>query len=118
MIPLEESIAKVCHEANRAYCAALGDHSQKPWAEAPAWQRQSAVTGVQFVIANPDAGPDASHNSWLAEKQAAGWNYGARKDEANKLHPCFVPYDALPAEQKVKDYIFGAIVRAMASNQG
>ncbi len=108
-----EAIAKVCHEANRAYCAALGDRSQKPWAEAPEWQRASAANGVRFIAANPQAGPDASHNSWLAEKREGGWKYGAFKDEVNKLHPCFVPYDQLPVEQKAKDYIFGGIARAM-----
>jgi hypothetical protein len=110
--PLDR-IAKVCHEANRAYCTALGDHSQPAWADAPQWQIDSARNGVQFIIDNPSAPPSSSHDSWLAEKRADGWKYGTYKDPANKLHPCFVPYDELPVEQKAKDYIFGAIVRAM-----
>ena len=105
-------VAKICHEANRAYCAALGDHSQLSWEEAPAWQRDSAVKGVKFIRENPDASPSASHESWLAEKTAGGWSYGAVKDPIKKEHPCFVPYNELPTEQKAKDYIFGAIVRA------
>ena len=108
-----DHIAKVCHEANRAYCQAIGDNSQPAWANAPEWQRSSARAGVQFIIDNPNAGPDASHNSWLAQKEREGWKYGAHKDPEAKLHPCFVPYEALPVEQKAKDYIFGAIVRAM-----
>ena len=28
-------IAMICHEANRAYCAANGDESQPSWNEAP-----------------------------------------------------------------------------------
>lgn len=113
-----EQIARVCHEANRAYCAALGDNSQPSWDDAPDWQKQSAVTGVGFILDNPDAGPSASHDSWLAEKERDGWVYGEVKDpNANPpTHPCFVPYEELPAEQKAKDYIFGAIVRAMASS--
>lgn len=43
-----EDIAKVCHEANRAYCAGIGDHSQKSWEESPDWQRTSAINGVKF----------------------------------------------------------------------
>ena len=105
--------AGVCHEANRGYCAALGDTSQMPWADAPEWQKESARKGVQFIIENPDAGPSASHESWLAEKVATGWSYGPVEDPEAKTHPCFVPYDQLPVEQKAKDYIFGAIVRAM-----
>ena len=107
-----EAIAKICHEANRAYCAALGDHSQPAWENAPDWQRQSAVTGVRFSIENPNAPPSASHDSWLAEKERDGWKFGEVKDAEAKTHPCFVPYDALPVEQKAKDYIFQAIVRA------
>lgn len=107
-----EAIAKICHEANRAYCAALGDNSQPAWESAPDWQRQSAVTGVRFSIENPDAPPSASHDSWLAEKERDGWKFGEVKDPEAKTHPCFMPYDALPVEQKAKDYIFQAIVRA------
>lgn len=107
-------VAKVCHEANRAYCAALGDISQAPWPDAPEWQRDSARAGVRFIRANPDAGPSASHGSWLAEKERDGWRYGPVKDPERKEHPCYVPYDQLPVEQRAKDHIFGAIVRAMS----
>lgn len=108
-----KTIARVCHEANRAYCQALGDDSQPAWEDAPEWQRSSALNGVQFHLANPDAGPSHSHEEWLKEKAAAGWKYGPVKDPEKKEHPCFVPYDQLPAEQKAKDYIFRAIVHAM-----
>lgn len=108
-----KTIARVCHEANRAYCQALGDNSQPAWEDAPEWQRSSAINGVQFHLANPDAGPSHSHDEWLKEKAATGWKYGPVKDPEKKEHPCFVPYDQLPAEQKAKDYIFRAIVHAM-----
>lgn len=106
-------IARVCHEVNRAYCAALGDHSQPAWQDAPEWQRDSAYKGVMHTLGNPDAKPSDSHESWLAEKRAAGWKYGPVKDPEKKEHPCFVPYDDLPAEQKAKDFIFQAVVRAL-----
>lgn len=109
-----ESIAKVCHEINRAYCTALGDLSQPAWDDAPQWQRDSAINGVRFHIANPLAGPDHSHNAWLAEKRAAGWKYGPVKDPDAKEHPCFVPYDELPREQQAKDYLFREVVHQLA----
>ena len=88
---LVEEIARLCHEANRGYCAALGDHSQPTWEDAPQWQRDSAIAGVNFILENPDVGPSASHESWLAQKQADGWKYGPVKDPVAKEHPCFVP---------------------------
>lgn len=109
-----EDLARVAHEVNRAYCLALGDASQLPWEEAPDWQRTSATKGAQFHLDNPDAPPSRSHEEWLAEKGATGWTYGPVKDPDLKQHPCFVPYDQLPAEQKAKDFIFSAVVAALA----
>lgn len=108
-------IAKTAHEINRAYCASLGDLSQPAWEDAPDWQRSSAIDGVKFHLANLLAGPDQSHNNWLAEKQAAGWKYGPVKDPERKEHPCFVPYDQLPKEQQAKDYLFRATVHQLAA---
>lgn len=103
-------IARVAHEINRAYCASLGDTSQPAWEDAPEWQQQSAIAGVEMHLANPDATPEQSHESWLAQKVAAGWVYGEVKDAEKKQHPCCVPYDQLPPEQKAKDYLFRAAV--------
>jgi hypothetical protein len=38
--------ARAAHEANRAYCGALGDWSQPSWDAAPQWQKDSARNGV------------------------------------------------------------------------
>lgn len=108
-----EFIAKVCHEANRGYCEALGDTSQVPWEEAPQWQRDSAVLGVRFHMEDLERGPEASHGSWLAQKALDGWVYGEEKDAEAKTHPCMVPFSELPMEQQTKDFIFRAIVHAM-----
>lgn len=105
-------IARVCHEANRALCEAYGDTTQKQWEESPTWQKESAISGVRFHIEHPDAGPDASHVEWMRHKEADGWKYGAVKNESAKEHPCMVPYEQLPVEQRVKDYVFRAIVHA------
>lgn len=108
-------IAHACHEVNRAYCAKmLNDASQLPWAAAPEWQRQSAINGVVHALNHPRAKPEDSHESWLAEKREQGWKYGPVKNPEAKEHPCFLPYDQLPTEQKRKDAIFLAVVRALA----
>ena len=107
-----EQIARVCHAANLEYCECIGDSSQKPWDQAEQWQRESAIKGVEFALMNPDAPASAQHDAWLQDKYAAGWTYGAVKDPTLKTHPCCVPYNDLPAEQRAKDYLFRAIVRA------
>ena len=108
-----EDIARVCHEANRAYCECLGDTSQLPWAKAPQWQRESCINGVIFYDLHPDAGPEVSHRNWMAEKHREGWTYGKVKDVERRKHPCMVPYHQLPVEQRLKDALFVGIVRAL-----
>jgi hypothetical protein len=110
-----EQIAKVCHETNRAYCETIGDNSQPKWEDAPEWQRQSAINGVSYHMKNPDAKPEDSHNSWLKEKELDGWQFGLVKDPEKKEHPCFVPYEQLPEEQKKKDSLFISIVHTLQS---
>jgi hypothetical protein len=111
-----EQIARICHETNRAYCQSIGDHSQPAWEDAPQWQRESAIKRVKFHVAHLSAGtkpaPSAIHEAWLAEKREQGWKYGPVKDAAKKEHPCFMPYDGLPLDQRMKDYLFAAINEA------
>lgn len=108
-----EDIARVAHEANRAYCLGLGDTSQPAWDDAPGWQKDSAIEGVLHVLDNPHVGPEASHASWSKQKIEEGWKYGPVKDPEKKEHPCLVPYEALPAEQRMKDHLFLAVVKTL-----
>lgn len=110
-----EQTAKMCHEVNKAYCEAIGDHSQVSWSEAPEWQQDSAINGVMFHLNNPDSKPQDSHANWFKEKLSDGWKYGPVKDVEKKEHPCMVPYEELPIEQRVKDYLFIAVVRLCKS---
>mgnify|MGYP005847608361 CR=1 FL=1 len=107
-------IAKVCHEVNRAYCESIGDHSQPPWEDAPTWAQDSAIKGVIFTQDNPGARPQDSHESWMAEKLANGWQWGEVKDPQAKTHPCLVEYSELPKEQQAKDRLFQDTVRALS----
>jgi hypothetical protein len=107
------AIAQVCHEANRTWCLVHKDASQCDWDGAHAWQRESAIKGVEFALANPDAPVSAQHDAWSADKLKDGWKYGAVKDAAAKTHPCLVPFDQLPSIQQAKDHLFRAIVRAL-----
>lgn len=106
-------IARVCHEANRALQLALGEDNPSPhWDDAPEWERESAVAGVDQAIAG--ATPEQLHQSWYEFKQDHGWSYGEVKDGEAKTHPCLVPYAELPADQRLKDELFAAIVGALS----
>ena len=108
-----EAIARVCHEANRAFCEANGDPNQQSWYDTHGWQRDSAIKGVQFRLDNPRAMHSAQHNAWMDDKINDGWVYGEVKDAEKKTHPCIVPYDQLPEFQQRKDALFVAIVDAL-----
>lgn len=105
--------ARLAHEANRAYCLSIGDNTQQPWHEAPAWQHKSCIDGVRFLIEHPKATPEDSHNNWLRTKYAEGWTWGPIKDVEAKKHPNMKSYWDLPREQRAKDLIFAAIVRTI-----
>ena len=105
------AIAMLCHSINAAYCQSMGYDSQPTWDDAPDWQRNSAIAGVEMHLANPDAAPEQSHQSWYKQKEAEGWKYGEVKDPELKEHPCFLPYEELPQEQKAKDYLFKEVVK-------
>lgn len=107
------SIARIAHQANKAYCEIMLDFSQPDWEIAPSWQQESVIRGVQFIEENPDAGDAASHESWMAQKVADGWKYGPEKNPETKEHPCMVPFGDLPAEQQKKDTLFRSIVLAL-----
>lgn len=103
--------ARVCHEANRSiqhHC--LEDNPSPRWDRAPASQRASAIEGV--INALNGQTPEELHDSWAKFKLADGWTYGPVKSEEYKQHPCLVPYEQLPEEQKLKDHVFQSIIRA------
>jgi hypothetical protein len=111
-----EQAAKIAHEVNRAFCLRLGDTSQPSWESAPDWQKKSAINGItlhwEAQRKGQELSPSALHESWFEEKKRDGWKYGAVKNPVTKEHPCFVPYEQLPADQQTKDYLFGAVARA------
>lgn len=43
------------------------------------------------------------HEVWAKERMEQGWIWGERRDDIKKTHPCLVPYEKLPEEEKVFD---------------
>ena len=44
-----------------------------------------------------------THDIWARQRMADGWQYGPRRDDARKEHPCLVPYEQLPDSEKQYD---------------
>ena len=108
-----EKIAMICHEVTRVFCKSCGDYSQVSWNDAPDWQRQLAIQKVKFLIENPKATPEDSHESWRKLKKSEGWVYGEIKNTNKKIHPRLMAYKYLPESQKLKDEFFLTIVRLL-----
>ncbi|WP_040462166.1 RyR domain-containing protein [Haloplasma contractile] len=44
------------------------------------------------------------HENWAKERINQGWTYGKERKDNKKKHSCLVPYEELPAKEKVYDY--------------
>jgi hypothetical protein len=108
------NIAKVCHEAHRAWCAANGDHVHKPWDEAEPYQREGTIWGVRLLLRNPDITDEEHHDLWWMQKLKEGWRYEENRNGTAKTHPGMVPYSEMPEYQRKKKPLFRAIVMALS----
>jgi hypothetical protein len=108
-----EDAARIAHEVNRAYVYATTGLLPESWEDAPKWQKDSCISGIKMHWDAAAEGhvvhPWESHEAWLKTKTEEGWKYGPVKNPETKEHPCFLPYEQLPADQKAKDYLFGAV---------
>ena len=43
------------------------------------------------------------HEVWSDGRIRDGWTYGEQRDDALKTHPCLIPYEELPEEEKEYD---------------
>jgi ryanodine receptor 2 len=43
------------------------------------------------------------HDVWAETRIRQGWTYGTERNDALKTHPCLVPYEELPEEEKEYD---------------
>ena len=116
--PVDEAetlrIARVVHEAVRAFQIANGQPGAPPWSRAPAWMKTATAEAIAFRLSNPGAGPSAQHDQWMVEKIAAGWKRGKEKDGVKKTHPLLVPYSALPLVERQKDALVAAVIDSLS----
>lgn len=43
------------------------------------------------------------HEVWSETRISQGWTYGESRDDVLKTHPCLIPYEELPEEEKEYD---------------
>lgn len=43
------------------------------------------------------------HEVWAAQRRAEGWSYGPERSDRLRQHPCLIPYDELPEEEREYD---------------
>lgn len=108
-----EPVARVIHEAIRAWSAAHGQSVMPEWAAAPQWMKDSTFASIKFVLDHPDADAGAQHVQWMEQRRAQGWTYGPQRDETLKTHPMLVPFSELPIMEQKKDDLVTAIVHAL-----
>lgn len=63
----------------------------------------TAVTLSSFVENIKDKLAENIHEMWALNKIEAGWIWGERRDDFNRVHPCLTPFDKLPAPEKRYD---------------
>ena len=43
------------------------------------------------------------HEVWAETRIRQGWTYGPERNDELKMHPCLIPYEELPEEEKEYD---------------
>lgn len=44
-----------------------------------------------------------THEVWARTRLEQGWQWGETRDDAQKQHPCLIPYEALSEDEKTFD---------------
>ncbi len=104
-----QRIAPVCSAANRAFRLLLGEEVAVETADSSA----ATVEGVLYLLQHPGAGQAEMHEVWLQTMRLDGWVYGPVKDPEKKTHPNVRENKLISADQKRKDVLFAAVVRAL-----
>ena len=58
------------------------------------------------------------HNVWMQGRLAQGWTWGTERSDLRKEHPCLVPYQELPDEEKEYDRRTAKATIAFILSQG
>ena len=105
-------VARVVYEANRAYCATMGDYTLQPWDLIGRAEKDSWKLGAAHYVKASGCSPAELHNVWFEEQVKEGWSLGPEIDFAHKTHPCLLPWFQLPVDQRMRALLFYHVVQA------
>ncbi len=96
-----EDLTETFRDANRG----AADHLKVKLASLDYWIPEDPSNWSQEVdlTENQELLAKLEHSRWYAERRLNGWQYGTTRDDTRKIHPCLVPYDDLPENEKDKD---------------
>lgn len=111
------AIAQAAHTANLLYSELyqtdVSVNDQTEWWEMSDEAKAGSVAAIVDMIKFPVLTGEEAHTNWLSNKQAAGWTYGATKDNVAKTHPCMAPYNELNVWDKTKDDLYICVINAL-----
>jgi hypothetical protein len=110
-----DEIAEICHVANIAYCRTIGENSHQAWDAMSDEHKDAVIAGVNLVYTTPDVPLDVLHANWIERKRKDGWTVGLVKSRERKQDSNLVPWDRLPAEQRLKYVIFKNTIKSIMS---
>lgn len=108
-----EFVCKLVHQVNDAYRNMIGESPKGDWDSLEEGVKESTRKGVAFILSNPGATPKEIHDKWVEERECEGWSFGEVMDEEAKTHPCLTPYEQLPIEHRMKDFLYRNTVMAV-----
>ena len=130
---LVERLARVIHEAyvvsRRRHGERPGDNpALLPWEELPETLRRANRAQAKDIgrklrelgcALSPRVGPGdehaleepeierlaiLEHQRWVAEREATGWRYAARRDDSRRLHPALSTWESLREDMRARNH--------------
>ncbi|MFY9803438.1 MAG: RyR domain-containing protein [Candidatus Acidiferrales bacterium] len=76
--------------------------SGEPYIPHPVDTSQISLAELQPLL---EALARNAHEIWAQKRLQDGWTYGPQRDDAQRTHPCLVPYEQLPESEKEYDRV-------------
>ena len=99
-----ELIAQIAHIINNDLRAYFGQEPSRV---------KLNTSAVIESVAQTKLDPEQNWLLWKRTRLNDGWVYGEKYDQDKKVHPNLVEnYEDLPEKEKVKDYVYWAVVKS------